>query len=767
MLKLLREKRVRACHLMGQLSVVLVASVLIFCFLPAPSTFAATNIFQVQSVTLEAIEGEIVDYSVDGISSKVTLGKVGDSVEFTITIKNTDDKAHIIKNITDDNTSPFIIYEYNSHVDEEIAPGADLFLVVTAKYITYITDVSDSVQSDSIRFQIQFEDTEEEVVIPSTNEEPAVDEPVTPSPDKPGSEEVIVGVSDDEEELEVPNTGDGASDVAVVKNADAGFVVPFVWFTAIFMFAKHSKRARYIIAVAAITLAASATSYVKADVVETNDFTLNIDFTLKLGRIIHYDGNWEDDGEMEDEHLVTGGALAPNAYTAKGYHFTGWSLEPDGDVVYADEEPMDNIPGGDEPLTLYVYWEPNRYTIIFHPNSEDVTSTMDPFEVEADSFRRLPENRFVLDGYKFMGWKINNEGGLISGDSRADMFNVEHGGVLDLYAQWDVAPLGITYYSNSPDTSGYTPSQEIIGRTMRLETPNYRRDGYGLLGWNTEPDGTGTMYGMNETISSPVDNLKLYAIWMEADEGVTMQTFDDTTEPFSSYPVGKVLALKDERDGQVYSVAKLPDGKWWMTENLRLVPVDIEFTAENTNNPKEGFASVTGYTSLCTENTADCINRVAYSDTNLRQYAYNNAWPYYVGVYYNTFTATAGHALLDADNPVTGQAAGDICPAGWHLPVSGANGDFVNLDLSLGGTGTNLAGDFAHSQKYFKAPINFVTSGWVEGSSFHNTSTDAIYLESGTDGINQSISSFVDIASEMQNMTTQKYRAHAVRCIAN
>ena len=327
--------------------------------------------------------------------------------------------------------------------------------------------------------------------------------------------------------------------------------------------------------------------------------------------------------------------------------------------------------------------------------------------------------------------------------------------------------MGITYYSNSPDASGYTPSQEIIGRTMRLKTPNYRRDGYGLLGWNTEPDGTGTMYGMNETISSPVDNLKLYAIWMEADEGVTMQTFDDTTEPFSSYPVGKVLALKDERDGQVYSVAKLPDGKWWMTENLRLVPVDIEFTAENTNNPKEGFASVTGYTSLCTENTADCINRVAYSDTNLRQYAYNNTWPYYAGVYYNTFTATAGHALLDADNPVTGQAAGDICPAGWHLPVSGANGDFVNLDISLGGTGTNSAGDFAHSQKYFKAPINFVTSGWVEGSSFHNTSTDAIYLENGTDGINQSISSFVDIASEMQNMTTQKYRAHAVRCIAN
>jgi uncharacterized protein (TIGR02145 family) len=214
-------------------------------------------------------------------------------------------------------------------------------------------------------------------------------------------------------------------------------------------------------------------------------------------------------------------------------------------------------------------------------------------------------------------------------------------------------------------------------------------------------------------------------------------------------------------------VAKLPDGKWWMAETLRLVPVDIEFTAENTNNPKEGFASVTGHTSLCTENTADCINRVAYSDTNLRQYTYNNTWPYYAGVYYNTFTATAGHALLDADNPVAGQAAGDICPAGWHLPVSGANGDFVNLDISLGGTGTNLAGDFAHSQKYFKAPINFVTSGWVEGSSFHNTSTDAIYLESGTDGINQSISSFVDIASEMQNMTTQKYRAHAVRCIAN
>ncbi|MBO7560937.1 InlB B-repeat-containing protein [Candidatus Saccharibacteria bacterium] len=751
-------------HLKDRFSAVLMAILFVFCFSSTASVSAAGNVFQIQNVTLETTDGSIIDFSEEDISSDVTLSVVGDFVRYTITIKNTDDKAHIIKNIVDDNMSPFINYEYISHAGEEIAAGADFVLEVTAKYVAYIIDDSDATQIDSVKFQIQFEDIEEEITVPSTSEEPIDDEPTTPSPDDNPDSDVIPEAT--EEELEVPNTGDIAFDEAAAKNADTSFVVPLVWLTAVIMLVKHSKRAKYIVAVAAVMLAASITSYAKADTVETNDFTLNINFTLKLGRIIHYDGNWEDDGGMEDERLVTGGTLTPNAFTALGYHFAGWSLEADEDIVFADEEPMDNIPGGDEPLTLYAYWESNKYTIVFHPNSEEVTSTMDPFEVEYDSYRRLPENHFVLDGYKFMGWKADNEGRLISGSDRADTFNVPHGATVNLYAQWEVAPTGIDYYSNSSEAIGSTPRQENYGRTMRLNTPNFRRSGYGFAGWNTEPDGTGIMYGANETIPSPTEGLKLYATWVKAEEDVTMQTFDDTAEPFSSYPIGKVVALKDERDGQVYSVAKLPDGKWWMGENLRLVPVNIEFTAENTNNPKEGFVSVVGSTSFCTEDTEACINRVAYSDVNLRTNNYSN-WAYYAGVYYNTFTATAGHAIFDPENPVTGQAAGDICPAGWHLPTSGVDGDFVNLDISLGGTGTNTVGNFEHSQKYFKAPINFVASGWTEGSSYHNSTSDVIYLESGTNGVVQNTSNFVDIASEMRNMTTKKNYGHTVRCVAN
>ena len=281
----------RMRHLKGRFSAVLMAILFVFCFSSTASVSAASNVFQIQNVTLETADGSIIDFSEEDISSDVTLGIVGDFVKYTITIKNTDDEAHIIKNITDDNTSPFITYEYDTHAGEEIESGSNLVLVVTAKYVAYITDINDSVQAENIKFLIQFEDLEEELL--------------------------------------VPNTGNFIIEEAAVKNADASIAVPLVWLTAVILLAKHSKRAKFIVAVTAITLAASATSYAKADTVKTNDFTLNINFTLKLGRIIHYDGNWEDDGEMEDEHLVTGGTLTPNAFTALGYHFAGWSLEAD------------------------------------------------------------------------------------------------------------------------------------------------------------------------------------------------------------------------------------------------------------------------------------------------------------------------------------------------------------------------------------------------------------------------------------------------------
>ena len=721
----------------GRLRLLIAAAIAIvfaFSFSSSFSSSAATAIFKIQNVELSEIsatsEGSIEYSDGENITSNIKFNRLGDSAKFTITIKNTDSNARTIESITNDNTSTYISYLHDSYANTSVKAGETFDFIVTVKYISTIANPSESAQATNVKFTIKYQDGEPETI--------AIN----------------------------PQTWDNISvNITSLIVFFAGLII-----INVITFKKHRKASKMfiigVIAVAAVTTTTTA----KAITIEVNDFTLTTNFTFKAGRIIHYNGNYPDGGTMEDDRLTSTGTLKPNAYTAIGYHFAGWSLEPDGEKVYGDEEPMSNIPDGDEPLTLYVIWEQNTYTIVFHANSAQATGSMEPFAAKYDNYRlRLPYNEFVLNEYRFTGWKVDNQGGLIQDGASADQFETENNGTVNLYAQWELVPAGIDYYKNGTEAEGVTERQENFGRTTALRTPNYRRNGYGFAGWNTEPDGTGTMYGPNETVTMPSTGLKLYATWMQAEENVTMQTFDDTAEPYASYPTNKVIALKDNRDNQVYTVAKLPDGKWWMTENLRLNPAGIQLTAENTNNPAPAVQNITGSGTTCTENTTACINQFSYTSSSIAPSGSYGAFAYGNGVYYNAYAATAGHAAVDAENLVTEQVAGDICPKGWHLPVSGANGDIRTLDISLGGNGYNTLYDFEHAQKYFKFPINFITSGWREGKTgaYENIGTEAAYLENGTDGFNHSVSFFVDAATKIVDGTNPKYYTHTVRCIAN
>ena len=697
-------------------------------FLSVALAFAASITFEVQGVELQDMSttasGDIVDFDETSISSDITFNKLNDSAKYVITLKNISDEDCVIEGITDNNTSPYVSYEYDSHVGETVKAGEEFVFEVTAKYLAYIADPSLGAQANGVTFRIAFGDGEEEIIIN-------------------------------------PNTSDNIYFGAVII---AISVLAIIGLRAL----KQNKKSRGVIAVVAmVAVAVISAGATKAASLGTSEFTLETDYTLKPGRLIHYDGYYPDGGEMTDSYWTSDGLLKPNAYTAIGYHFAGWSLEPDGEKVYGDEEKMSNIPDDNEPLTLYVIWAPNVYTVAFHANSDQATGSMEPITAVYDAYHdRLPHNEFVLEGYRFLGWKKDNEGSLISDGAYSSQFEVEDGAIVNLYAQWELVPVGIDYFKNSTEATGVTNRQENFGTSTVLRTSNFRRDGYGFAGWNTEPDGTGALYGQNEHVIMPEDGLRLYATWVKAEENVTMQTFNSTAEPYASYPNGKVIALKDSRDNQTYAVAKLADGKWWMTENLRLVPVGVELTAENTNNPTPAVRNITNSGNICAENTTECINQFAYSASSLNNpngafFAYDN------GVYYNAYAATAGHAAVDMDNLVSEQVAGDICPKGWHLPTSGANGDFRILDLSLGGTGQNIAGDFEHAQIYYKAPINFVAGGWGEGLMvYKNIGSEAVYLERGTNGLKQDAAVFVDAAISFGGEAATKYSTHTIRCLA-
>ena len=94
---------------------------------------------------------------------------------------------------------------------------------------------------------------------------------------------------------------------------------------------------------------------------------------------------------------------------------------------------------------------------------------------------------------------------------------------------------------------------------------------------------------------------------------------------------------------------------------------------------------------------------------------------YLVGNYYSFAAATAGSGNNAIKN---GEIVQDsICPKGWKLPLSGSiydsvNGSFYNLLVKYGLT-NEITGVGIDGKDYniAEAPLYFVRSGWVNGTS--------------------------------------------------
>ena len=186
--------------------------------------------------------------------------------------------------------------------------------------------------------------------------------------------------------------------------------------------------------------------------------------------------------------------------------------------------------------------------------------------------------------------------------------------------QGDMSSLGTTTkLSTASPTAGRVYASP--NSTIKLIAPNFYREGYGFAGWSTdfEATSTSTIYGPNETISTNPTNggldvstgAILYPVWV-ASAG-NLQGWNNcnslTTAPTNTRAtLSSITALTDTRDGNVYAVARLADGKCWMIENLRL---NNEYTIS-----AENIAKAQGYGDA----TASTNNGVNASNNNLGRF---------------------------------------------------------------------------------------------------------------------------------------------------
>ena len=122
--------------------------------------------------------------------------------------------------------------------------------------------------------------------------------------------------------------------------------------------------------------------------------------------------------------------LPKNQYEKAGYHFAGWSLEPEGEVIIGDNE---QIVMPKENLTLYAIWEENICTISFDSNS--ATGNMKNILDQQGKTIDLPRCTFIKDHYSFKGWSTSKDGEVIYKDCASIVLPNEES--LTLYAIWE------------------------------------------------------------------------------------------------------------------------------------------------------------------------------------------------------------------------------------------------------------------------------------------------------------------------------------------
>lgn len=248
----------------------------------------------------------------------------------------------------------------------------------------------------------------------------------------------------------------------------------------------------------------------------------------------------------------------------------------------------------------------------------------------------------------------------------------------------------------------------------------------------------------------------------------------------SSMQQHTTYTLKDKRDEQAYTIAKLNDGKIWMTKNLNLaggtalssddtdfepsytLPTTDGWTVDNNKlilpaSSTNGF-STENYTYLynSNNNTDDCSNPGCYS-------------------YYSWDAATLGSGR----NISNSNAPYSICPKGWKLPSTAmgtnSSADFRALLIAYGGSdaiqdynnNTSPTGAAIYDAIKIGTVPNFLYAGFYENSSFKVGNSYGYYWASTSGGDNNHARVlYLNLPFVSSANRYNRYYGFVIRCLA-
>lgn len=215
-----------------------------------------------------------------------------------------------------------------------------------------------------------------------------------------------------------------------------------------------------------------------------------------------------------------------------GYTFKGWNTVANGSgTIYKDGATIES--GIDENIRLYAVWEHNKYTLKFNANGG--TGTMNDekdFYAYENSIVKIPTNKYIKDGYRFVGWNTKADGtGMYftdNGEITFEQLTSIDGVVMTLYAQWEKVITDITFDANGGTVS--TDSMKIPDDGYYGELPVPYKENAGFVNWACKSDGTMVSYSdevsCTELVAVWVDNA--YTFILDANGGTLSALFDNS-----------------------------------------------------------------------------------------------------------------------------------------------------------------------------------------------------------------------------------------------
>jgi len=156
------------------------------------------------------------------------------------------------------------------------------------------------------------------------------------------------------------------------------------------------------------------------------------------------------------------------------------------------------------------------YTICFNGNGAN-SGTAETLICAYDQTYELPVCGFQKSGYHFIGWNLLIDGTGVyykPGEAVKNLYSETNGNVV-LYAIWEHDYYTIKYDANGGE--GQVPDVQIwTEEEYMLSNPGFMRQDHVLVGWNTEADGSGKVYGLDEIVKDIADageSVVLYAQW--------------------------------------------------------------------------------------------------------------------------------------------------------------------------------------------------------------------------------------------------------------